>query len=73
MVVPILGEYLSAIVITILNAVLPLIFQLVARFEQYKTTSGVVRITLLRYHICITTPNMDIVNSHLYKGRRKFN
>ena len=46
--VPIIGEYLSAIVISVLNAIYPFVFALIARAEKYKTASGAVTITLIR-------------------------
>lgn len=43
-----IDSFASAIVISVLNAVLPLVFELVAKIEKFKTRSGEITITLLR-------------------------
>lgn len=43
-----LGALLSPAVIFVLNVILPLIYDFIARYERYKTQSGAIKITLFR-------------------------
>jgi hypothetical protein len=43
-----LRALISPVVISVLNYILPIVFQLVAKFEKYKTHSGEIKVTLFR-------------------------
>ena len=45
-----IDSFATAIVVSALNLILPALFELVAKIEKFKTRSGEVTITLLRYN-----------------------